>query len=292
MKKNLAIWVVCLIWIMPSRAWADEIVYFDRPKLVTDKRGQDLEFILKRVLAVTGDPYGKAGFQYTPHVMSRTRSLKEIKKGQILHVMAVHPKADWDRETICIQFPLRKGLLSYRLFLIRKESQSGLSGVTTLEQLRKIPTGSGQQWSITQAFQQDRFNLVTGISYDGLFSMLNVGRFRTFSRGINEIYDELETYRKIYPDLVIEKDLLLYVYIPTYFYVSPKKPELARRVRQGLDQLYETGEFDRIFQRFHGRKISRSRLGARRFFRIANPNVSEERFRADKKYLYFPGSKN
>ena len=288
MKTILKLVIAYSFVLHISACFALETIYFDRPKLATDKRGQDLEYILKRVLEVTNKKYGEAKFEYTENIMSRTRSLFEMQEGEKLHVMAVHPKPDWDEKTICVQFPLRRGLLSYRLFLIKEKNQKILSDINALEELKKIPTGSGTQWSVTKALQVNRFNLVTGIRYDGLFSMLNGERFITFSRGINEIYDELDVYKHKFPELVIEKDLLLYVYIPTYFYVSPKKPELAKRIEEGLKILEKSGEFEQIFQSFHSEKIKKSNLINRKFFRIYNPSITSKRYNADKKYLYFP----
>mgnify|MGYP001602000770 CR=1 FL=1 len=285
-----SVFIICVL-LRATTLLAIETIYFDRPKLATDKRGEDVEYILKRVLEVTNDKYGEAKFEYTDKVMSRTRSLYEMQKGEEIHVMAAHPKPDWDENAICIQFPLRRGLLSYRLFLIKERHQQLLSKVETLEQLKRIPTGSRTQWSISKALEENGFNLMQGIKYDLLFTMLDRERFLTFSRGISEIFGELKAYKQKFPDLVIEKDLLLYVYIPTYFYVSPKKLILAKRIEEGLSILEKSGEFENIFQKFHADKIKKGNLENRRFFYINNPSISEERYEADKKYLYFPKTK-
>ncbi len=290
MKTIFKLMLLYYLVLQVTLSFAYETVYFDRPKLATDKRGQDLEFILKRVLDVTKQKYGEARFKYTKYVMSRTRSLIEMETGDNIHVMAVHPKKDWDENTICVQFPLRRGLLSYRLFLIKEKSQQMLSNINTLEELKKVPTGSRTQWSITNALEVSGFNLIEGLKYDALFAMLDRDRFITFSRGISEVFSELDVYKQKFPDLVIEKDLLLYVYIPTYFYVSPVKPDLAKRIEDGLQILEKSGELEQIFQRFHSDKIKKANLESRKFFRINNPSISEERYETDKKHLYFPKS--
>ena len=59
--------------------------------------------------------------------------------------------------------------------------------------------------------------------------MLVYGRFITFGRGINETAIEYESHIEQFPELAIEKDLLLFIPLPTYFFVSPKKPNLQHR---------------------------------------------------------------
>ncbi|MEI8631235.1 hypothetical protein P4S72_02255 [Vibrio sp. PP-XX7] len=48
-----------------------------------------------------------------------------------------------------------------------------------------------------------------------------------FSRGLNEIFIEYETFKPQLPDLAIEQHLVLYYPWPKYFFVSKSHPQVA-----------------------------------------------------------------
>lgn len=90
--------------------------------------------------------------------------------------------------------------------------------------------------------------------------------------------------KKKYPDLAIEQDLLLYIPLPTYYFVTPKKPELAKRIEKGLITLIDNGTFDEIFIQQFGKIITNANISKRRIFKINNPNLSSETPLDVKKY--------
>ena len=202
--------------------------------------------------------------------------------------MAEAPKPDWEKRLIPIRIPIRKGIQGFRTFLILKKNQPMLSNITTLAALKKIPTGSGQQWSTTRVLKDNNFNVKVGNNYEGLFNMLVFNRFVTFGRGINETAVEFESHKDQFPELAIEKDLLLFIPLPTYFFVSPKHPKLAERIETGLSAMLEDGSFDALFNEEFGELIKKSNLQHRRMFKISNPNLSPETPLDIERYWYNP----
>ena len=108
--------------------------------------------------------------------------------------------------------------------------------------------------------------------------MLSAGRFDLFSRGVNEIWRELEDGKARNPGLVIEKNLLLYYPLPRYFFFArtPEGEKLAKRVEDGLRELIRKGAFERRYQAFKTATLADLNLSGRRVFRIQNPTLSEE----------------
>jgi hypothetical protein len=96
-----------------------------------------------------------------------------------------------------------------------------------LEDFKKFSTGSGAQWSTTPQLQAAGFNVVEGDNKAGLMKMLAADRFKTFGRGIDEIYHEYHNAKADYPDLAIENSIALYIPHPTYIFVTPKRPDLS-----------------------------------------------------------------
>ena len=55
--------------------------------------------------------------------------------------------------------------------------------------------------------------------------------------------------------------------------MSPAHPGLAEEIEAGLNQMLEDGSFDRHFEEFHGEDIALADLGARKIFKLDNPNL-------------------
>jgi hypothetical protein len=202
--------------------------------------------------------------------------------------MATALKPQWEKRLTPIRIPIHKGLVGYRIFLILEKNQSMLSQITSIEQLKEISTGSGRQWSATRALKESGFNVMEGINYEGLFSMLARERFVTFSRGINEVFAEYESHKHALPSLAIEEDLLLYIPLPIYFFVTPNRPELSKRIEEGLLAMIDDGSFDEMFNDEFGELIESTNLPNRRVFSINNPNLSPETPLDVEHYWYRP----
>jgi len=60
----------------------------------------------------------------------------------------------------------------------------------------------------------------------------------------------------------------LYLPQPTYFFVTPKRPELAKRLTIGLSALVDSGALGEIFTKYHGDNLRRTRLAGRRIIKL------------------------
>jgi len=230
--------------------------------------------LLAEALNRTADRYGDVRITQAFATVSRDRSKVLLEEGRYLHVMAEVPRPNWETDLIPIYIPLRKGLQGYRLFFINRELQPLMDKVETLDDLRRFSTGSGAQWSTTLILENAGFDVVTGHDYETMFDMFSLRRFQTFSRGINEIFFELDTMSDKYPDMYIETGLALHVPLPVYFFVTPTKPKLAERIELGLREMIADGSFDKLFMEYHGDLIRRANLANRKIFRLENPNLS------------------
>ena len=284
----LAIAVTIGLTISVFNGQADEQILVNRPLSADDKRYEYPEQLLTLIIEKTRDKFGSASIAHSPMTMERDRTLLELIEGKNVHVMAEAPKPEWLERLIPVVIPIRKGIQGYRIFLIRKENQEKLSKIATLDEMKKIPTGSGNQWSTTRVLKENGFDVVLGSNYEGLFGMLMRNRFATFGRGINEIFDEYEARKEKFPDLAIENSLLLYIPLPTYFFVTPTKPELAKRIETGLLALIDDGTFDTFFNRHFSEIIQKANLSGRKMFTVSNPNLPENTPFSVEKFWYKP----
>ncbi len=258
-----------------SSLHAEEIILTNSSMSKNDSRFEYHKKILETALAKTAKEYGDFKLAPYPVHISRKRSLDELIKGTMT-IFGAPTRRAWEEKTIPIRIPIRKGLLGYRLLLINDRDQERFSNIQTLDELKKLTVGSGAQWSATQALKRLGFNVTGGNDYEGLFIMLKQARFDYFPRGVNEIFKEFDSRKKKYPQMRIEDKLSIYLPLPTYFFVTPKRPDLALRLEKGLMEMVSDGTLDLLFDQYYGPALKRANLKNRKIFSLPNPSLTEE----------------
>lgn len=277
-KTGFAVKLIALLSLtlaLSSQAALPPEVIVNRPLSADDSRYVYPEALLNKVLAQSLGAKAPAVVQ-SDSAMSRDRVFRELQRGQLIHVMAEAPKPGWEEELIPVRIPIRKGVQGYRLFLINATFQPQMDRIRTLADLQHYPTGSGAQWSTLRVLRDAGFEVYTSPNYEGLFEMLSRQRFQTFSRGLNEAYRELEQFSPRYPGLAVDRAVALYIPLPTYFFVTPRYPELATAIEEGLEQMIASDSFDAFFCDHHRADIERARLADRTLFCLPNANLSPQ----------------
>jgi hypothetical protein len=246
--------------------------------------------ILRTALEKTKAKWGP--YQMLPaERMAERRQALELKNATgKLTVMVLSTTPDFEKNLIPIHIPIDKNLSGYCVFLIRKGDQKRFDAIRTLDDLRKLRYGLGLGWIDVEVLQTNKFTVVTGSSYDGLFEMLVNRRFDVFLRGATEVVDEYDRRKVALPDLAIEENLILYYPLPMYFWF-PRTTEgrrLAARAEEGMRMMLADGTYDAIFDRYQRPRIERLHLKQRRIFRIDNPNVGPETPFQDKRLWFDP----
>lgn len=283
MKKLIVF--LCMTVIVSTSSFAAEVVYVLKREVAGDIRYDYPNELLEMAFDKTPE-FGDVDLASNFLNITRNRQLMELQNGEFLDVVAQPTKLDWEAKLIPIYIPIKKGIMSYRLFFINKDSQDKLSMFNTLEEVKKLRTGAGSQWSTTRAMKDAGFNLVTTAKYASLFPMLKAKRYEVFPRGIDEIWGEYEFNKQNNANLIIENHLALYIPLPAYFFVNPRKKDLAKRIRLGLDRMIDDGSFDDIFNKYYGDTVAKANLESRKVFEIKNINVSDKIPLSTERYWY------
>ena len=224
-------------------------------------------------------------------LMTEQRQASELKNATgKLTVMYLSTTPDFEKTLIPIRIPVDRNLGGYGVLLIRKDDQKRFNAVRSLSDLRRFSYGLGLGWIDVGILRANKFKVVTGSSYDGLFEMLAHRRFDVFLRGAVEVLDEYEGRKEALPDLHIEENLILYYPLPMYFWFSrtDEGRRLAARAEEGMRMMLADGTYDAVFDKYQRHKIERLRLKDRRILRIANPNVGPETPFGDKRLWFDP----
>ena len=189
---------------------------------------------------------------------------------------------DQESDFIPVRVDGYRGLMSLRFFIIREGDQPRFSAIRNIEDLRRIKLGQGRSWKDAEILEASGLTVERATKKEGLFYMLDGGRFDAFPRGATEAWSEADAHQEL--NLTVEKNLVVKYPLPTYFFVHKGHEKLARDIQYGLDRALEDGTFDRFFYGNERVKafLSEANLEDRRVIEIKNPflpasaNIAED----------------
>ncbi|MBI3230516.1 MAG: hypothetical protein HYZ45_10160 [Burkholderiales bacterium] len=255
-----------------------DIVY-PSPESPTDTRYLYDWEVLRLALERTSARFGPYEIHPSSEYMAPARVTQEmmLANGRVnLFVRAT--SRELEQKLRPIRIPVDRGLLGYRIFLVRKNDLPQFAHITDLAQLRPLRAGQGRGWADIAILQASGLNVVEGNNYEGLFGMLQMNRFDYFSRSADEALREYSERHESIPELAVEPTLLLYYPLPRYFFVrrDSEGELLAQRIEAGLEMMVRDGSMQALFWKHKGGLIERAGLTKRRMFKIDNPTLSPE----------------
>ncbi|MCX4027144.1 transporter substrate-binding domain-containing protein [Spartinivicinus marinus] len=247
-------------------AKATDIVTYPRPVTADDKRTQYPAKLLHLGLSKSGE-----SFQIQPSegVMLQGRALKLLELGKVVDVVWSMTSIDREKKLLPIRVPIYKGLIGWRLPLIREIDQRKFAAISHLGLLKPLYAGQGHDWPDTVILRENGFQVSGVASYEGLFKMLSQRRFDYFPRSIVEIWAEAENHAD--KGIVVENSIVIKYKTAFYYFVNKGGQRLARLLSKGLYQAIEDGSFDRLFMEHHQEILSKAKLEQRKIFTIPNP---------------------
>lgn len=240
-----------------------------------DPRYQDLLEILQTALEKTRAEFGPYQLQASPSNMNEGHYWLELYRGKDLNILWSSTSQEKEKYFLPIRIPLRKGLLGYRIALIKKNQQAAMRKVKSIEDLQKLKIGQGWGWGDIAVFQANGIATMPS-NYEKLFTLLESGKIDLFPRGIGEIEREMQVYGPANTKLAIEKEILIHYPWPYYFFFNKNDAALKKRVETGLRMMLEDGSFDLIFWRYNSEAIKHANLSGRRLISLKNPALPAE----------------
>jgi hypothetical protein len=235
--------------------------------------------VLRTAMEKTVPRFGPFEVNQSTHAMSSQRIAQELlMSGGRINIIARATSPELERNFVPVRLPIDRGLLGYRMFLVREADLPRFAAVRTLEDLRKLRVGQGKDWIDVPILREGGFSVVEGTNYRGLFAMLDAGRFDFFSRGIDEAEREFKERRSSYPGMAIEPTLLLQYPLPLYFFLrrDDEGRLLAQRIEAGMEIMIKDGSLNALFQKFKGESIKSGALHKRRVLHLDNPHLTPE----------------
>lgn len=192
-------------------------------------------------------------------------------KGHDLFVTVAGNKKLAKEKKILLPQPLMKGLLGYRILIIRQDDAERFAEIDSAEGLKPLRMGIPETWADADLFRHNGYTVVERGDFDSLFERLAAGEIDYVAFGANEVEGVFSERAQPVGDLAIEPSLLLYYPFPLVFYVAPDEPELAKRLETGLQRIQDSGQLQEIFTRHNGDVVQALDLHQRQLIKLQNP---------------------
>lgn len=193
---------------------------------------------------------------------------------------------DLESRLLPIRIPMYRGLLGYRVLMIKKGNQHKFDNVKTLEDMKRFSLGQGRFWADSGVLEANGLKVTKVLKYESLMYMTDGERFDAFPRGAHEPWSEMERYPQL--ELDVERNLLFAYTNPFYFFVNKNNPKLAQDIEKGLRIAIEDGSFNEYF--FNDPTVrdvmEKANLKNRMLIRLNNPSLPKAT-PVDDKSLWF-----
>ena len=268
-----AIALSCLFTATLPTAFAESVrtIYYSGAAAPTDKRA---DYYLKLLdLAL-----GKTGTRYELHpnglLMSHQRALSNLNSNDGIDIFWGPTTREMEQRFLPIRIPIDKGILGWRIFLIKTRDRHLFEEIHSLKQLQSYTAGQPNAWADTEILRANGLKVAGTEAYETMFEMLAADRFQYFPRGVGEVWNEASGHGNL--GLEVEQHLALHYPANTYFFVNQSTATLARIIERGLRAAIGDGSLDKLFEQFYGESIKRAHLNARTIVELGNPLLPDE----------------
>ena len=230
------------------------------------QRNPFVEELIKEIFAIQSIDLSLV---YFTEPLPQGRAMEELSRNRKIDL-------NWSMSTIkrekslrAIKIPIYKGMIGWRVFFIRKEDKNKFADIRQLSDLRQYKAIQRYDWPDYKVLLHNQLAVEGDFKFEYMSKALNVGFADYFPRSVLEIMREQSHERN--KELIIEPSLLIKYPAAYYFFVNKKNKHLAKKIDKGFRALIKSGQFDELFARYFGEKISPLKLSERRVIALENP---------------------
>jgi len=290
---SLRFLLLVILCASPLAVRGEEVLsyVFDRAVSDNDVRHEYFWRVIHEALEVTRPEYGDYNLKSSrlTHEQHRMQALEHGLSDINLTIAPYRPELDG--RLIVVHIPVDRGMLGYRVLLIRKAEQERFDKIKKGEDLRGLHFGSLESWVAGQILRRADLEVVDGTSYEGLFRMLAGKRFDALDRGAVEIVPEYEHYGAELPDIAIEQHVALHYPMGDYLWFTntDEGRRRAERLELGLNRMIANGSLQKMFDEEFGDALRRLDFVHRRIIELPDPFADPQSSLVNPSFWYRPG---
>lgn len=222
---------VLMLITVPS--WAIDI-------RISDSRANNFYMdALTWVLEKSGADYQLINTEHS--ASSQVRKIELVQKAE-LDVMYAGTTTELEQQLQAIRYPITRGIIGSRIFIINKDYQEEFSRISGIEDLKKYTGVLGLGWADKGIFEMAGLKYVERV-YSDIFQSINLGSRYYFSRGILEAHSELIDKKESMPNLAVENSILLRYKSAVLFFINTKNEKLRAILNTGFKKGYADGSY-------------------------------------------------
>jgi hypothetical protein len=267
-----------------SASWQ---ITFPRPLETTSTIDEYPLQLLSMALDQTG-----VNYQLNPSdsFMSKSKALDRLKDNREINIIWGMTNNQREKDLLPIRIPIFKGLIGWRLLLIRQDMAERFTYIGQLDHLIKLIPLQGRDWPDTKILQSNGFDVITERTQSALMNMLGNAQGDFFPRSIIEVWEELAN-NKVEEQIQIQPSLGIYYPAAIYFFVNKKSVPLANLIERGLEKAIENGKFEALFIKNYKAYIDNAQIEDRTFYPLENAFLPVKT-PLSRKELWFDGKLN
>jgi hypothetical protein len=224
------------------------------------------------------------------NVLAKGKALDRLQDNREINIVWGMTTPQREKDLLPIRITIFKGLIGWRLLLIRQDMAERFTHIQRLEHLVKLSPLQGRDWPDTKILQSNGFDVITERTYSGLMAMLGNAQGDFFPRSIIEIWDEL-VKSEAANQIQIQTSLGIRYPAAIYFFVNKRSVPLANLIEKGLEEAIKNGNFEALFIEKYQTYIDKSQIESRTFYPLENAFLPEKT-PLDRKELWFDGNIN
>lgn len=217
-----------------------------------------------------------------PFNANQDRLLRQVKEGSTDVTWAV-TSIEREEANQAVFFPIARGLLGYRVFLIHPDNENEYRE-KPLSELKESLSVQGIGWPDTDIMRFNGYR-VKEVPMSMMFKLIESKMADYFPRSVMEIEFELSS-RQSEP-LMIEPARGFYYPSPMYFFVNKRNRMLAERIHKGLDIALNDGSLVALFNKQPFSQSAFKILKGRDILKLQNPLLSPQSQRTLENYKDF-----
>ncbi|NRA72302.1 MAG: hypothetical protein HRU24_14890 [Gammaproteobacteria bacterium] len=232
--------------------------------------------LLALILDKTSKEYG--GMEVIDSTfMTQGRAEIELQRGTNVDVVSFGSSIERENKFLAIKIPILRGILGFRMSIIRKDFESEFSQIKTIDDLKKYSACQGMHWPDSDILEAAELKVIRNASHESLFRQVVAKRCDYFPRSVQEGPLEIALKTKKYPELMFYRHLIIHYPYPAYFFVSKNNNALHQRLFKGFNLAIEDGSFQRYLHSHIGTKdvFPASKWLNNTIVEITNPLLSE-----------------
>lgn len=274
--RRSALLAPLLAWPAAARAASATAPLTVRHALSQEQNAKVLGYeqaVLKLLLDKTVGSHGPYRLQAS-ELVSQNRAFLQLNNGE-LDVFSAMTSVQREQQALPLRFCLYRGLLGVRLPIALARRAAELENDAGGQDGRGLRIGQVADWPDARILAANGWQVERLQRLGNFPEMLNRERIDLFALGATEAYPLVDALPAAPAVQVLRRWLIAY---PSafYFFVSPRQPELARRLQAGWEQVLQDGSFALMFERWAGPQLQRAQLETRRWLLLDNPELPND----------------